>query len=219
MDLLPDNTWIGDERAMNALRLNSLMARKGMIDGGEQITWHRPSIESEEGDRRRYIYTDENELLDCKMPDLLVFLQGSKYEAIKDLCTDGEVPSEAKSLTENCGLDNNIFSRLNSEADSSELPKERSTQSSISNNSNSSIQHDCNDYVVEQCSTRNLEETPEVDVNARDRVSNEGCTERITGEAGSNCSHFESSKPIEHGGGQKCQQVYLHLELLFFTYF
>lgn len=216
LDLLPDNTLIGDGMVRNSLGLNSLMARKGMIDGGEQITRHTaPSIESEENDRRTYIYTDESALLDCEMPELVVFLQESKYQAIKDFCTDGEVPLHAKSLTENCGLDHNIVScLLNSDADSSELPKERqSTQSSISNSSNSFIQHDCNDYVVEQCGSRDLEKKIEIDFDARDRVSIEGYTGRITpetqclvGEAGSNCYHFELSNPIGHGCGQKCYQ-------------
>ena len=220
MDLLLDNTWIGDERARISLGINSVMARKGMIDGGEQITWHTtPSIKSEDGDKRTYIYTDETELLDCEMPELLVFLQGSKYQSIKDFCRDGEVPLEAKSLTEYCGLDHNTVScLLNSDADGSELPaEERSTKSFISNDSKSFIRHDCNDYVVEQCGSRNLEEITEVDIDARDQVSNEGYTDRITGEADSNHNHFESLKPIGHGGVQNYDQVCLHLELVFFT--
>lgn len=178
----------------NALEVNCLMARKDMIDGGEQIAWHTtPATESEESGRGSYIYTDDSRFLDCEMPELVVFLQESDYQAIKDLGTDGA----------HCGFDHETVScLLNFNMDSSELSKAS----------------------IEQDDSRSLEKIIEVDSIEQDEVSVEGYVERTApetqcqvGKADDNNCYHELSKPSGHGSGQKFCQVSLHLKALVLT--
>ncbi|GMP33221.1 hypothetical protein CsSME_00006638 [Camellia sinensis var. sinensis] len=89
-------------------------------------------LELQQREDRTGHYTDAS-IMDCEMPERVIFPQEGNYQVVKDICVDREI----KCSMENCELDHNVISSA--------------TASSISNASESFPDHDCIKDAVEQC--------------------------------------------------------------------
>lgn len=103
--------------------------------------------------RKNYNTRKRAMAMEFELPELVVFLQESRYHFVKDICIDKEMPSPVKCSVENCELDhNNITCLLNPDSEcinSGPAIQNLETFSSISNGSRpeSEVDKDAKDAI------------------------------------------------------------------------
>ncbi|KAI8020211.1 hypothetical protein LOK49_LG04G01803 [Camellia lanceoleosa] len=152
----------------NIVKFHGFMTEDDSIDRNECTTLYaKTPLELQQMEDRTGHYTDAS-IMDCEMPERVIFPQEGNYQVVKDICVDREI----KCSIENCELDHNVIScLLNSDADTdieltNEAPK-ATVASSISNASESFLDHDCIKDAVEQCGSMNFSMELNGDFDAR----------------------------------------------------
>ncbi|XP_022738104.1 uncharacterized protein LOC111290870 isoform X2 [Durio zibethinus] len=137
--------------------VNDFMAWKNPIQGASSTA--SPS-EGERSKEVNKLHNTSQSFLASDAPELVVFLQESDYQSVKDIFIDREVPSRS-------GLNyKNIHSMFHTDVDcdSEEARKTLRIMSSISNE----IEQDFQNYVRKQLTLENLTKVGEEDSDGRD---------------------------------------------------
>ncbi|KAL7223172.1 hypothetical protein ACSBR1_024777 [Camellia fascicularis] len=152
----------------NIVKFHGFMTQDDSIDRNESTTLYaKTPLELQQREDRTGHYTDAS-IMDCEMPERVIFPQEGNYQVVKDICVDREI----KCSIETCELDHNVIScLLNSDADTDiELTKEApnaAAASSVSNASESFPDHDCIKDAVEQCGSMKFSMELNGDFDAR----------------------------------------------------
>ena len=147
---------------------NDFMAWKNPIQGASYTA--SPS-EAERSKEESEVHNTSETFLAYDAPELVVFIQESDYQSVKDIFINREVPSQS-------GLNyKDISSKFQQDvdADSEEPRKTLSIMSSISNE----IEQDFQNYVRKQHALDNLMKDGEEDSNGRDNHLLDKSTEKM----------------------------------------
>lgn len=96
-----------------------LEATRGKTDGKDCVGEHTRARSVSDKSTERNSHFIAKGSMDYELPELVVFLQESSYQFVKDICIDKGMHSHGKCEVENCELDHKLMSCiLESDADS-----------------------------------------------------------------------------------------------------
>lgn len=165
-----------------------LAATRGKTDGKDCVGEHTRARSVSDKSTERNSHFIANGSMDYELPELVVFLQESSYQFVKDVCIDKGMHSHGKCEVENCELDHKLMScLLESDADSKRRESKAHTTTVVTLPSvmKESKTTDARDHHKNGSKKNGLSSSQEegLDIDARDESSTDHSTKEIVHES------------------------------------
>ncbi|GMN61714.1 hypothetical protein TIFTF001_030810 [Ficus carica] len=164
-----------------------LEATRGKTDGKDCCGEHTRARSVSDKSTEKNSHFFAKGLMDYELPELVVFLQESSYQFVKDICIDKGMHSHGKCEVENCELDHKLMSCiLESDADSKRREsKAHTTVVTLPSVMKESKTTDARDHHKNGSKKNGLLNSQEegLDIDARDESSTDHSTKEIVHES------------------------------------